>query len=156
MAHAQVVTDGDRNALAGVIDLRRNASDGAPKPAEHLAGEWGHANRGGVGSMPFVGSDPKGADRDHRQAFKAALRASVGGSFTKMKLEIKDLVAGDDKVVARFTNSGVNSDRPATGRYALWEGIGIYRLRDGKIAEANFCEDLYGQLKMLGRNETCS
>ncbi len=87
------------------------------------------------------------------EAFKAALRASVGGSFTGMKLEIKDIVAGGDKVVVRFTNSGMNTGpyrgKPATGRYAVWEGIGIYRLKRGRIAEANFCEDLYGQLQML-------
>ncbi|MFG1466152.1 ester cyclase [Xanthobacter sp. DSM 24535] len=63
-------------------------------------------------------------------------------------------MASGDKVVVRFTNSGVNvgpyMGRPATGKYAIWEGIGIYRLKDGRIAAADFCEDLYGQLKMLG------
>lgn len=86
-------------------------------------------------------------------AFEAALRAAVGGSFTRMHLEIKDVVAAGDKVVVRFTNSGVNSGgyrgQAATGRFALWEGIGIYRLERGRIAEGHFVEDLFGQLAML-------
>jgi|GEM_PF-1863745 len=88
------------------------------------------------------------------EAYRKALESSVGGSFTGMRLEIKDIIASGDKVVVYFTNSGINTgpflDRPATGKYAIWEGIGIYRIVDGKIAEAQFVEDILGQQKMLG------
>lgn len=57
-----------------------------------------------------------------------------------MHLELDDLIAHDDKVVARFTNSGTNTgaflNHPPTGKHAEWLGIGIYTLRDGRITEA--------------------
>lgn len=93
------------------------------------------------------------------EAFQKGLSSDVGVTFSDMKLEIKDMIAAGDKVVAYFTNSGINvgayRGRPATGKYAIWEGMGIYRLADGKIAEATFCEDLYGQLSMLGHMDSC-
>lgn len=88
------------------------------------------------------------------EAYRKALESSVGGSFTGMRLDIKDVIASGDKVVVYFTNSGTNTGpflgRPATGKYAIWEGIGIYRIADGKIAEAQFVEDILGQQQMLG------
>lgn len=87
-------------------------------------------------------------------AYRKALKSSVGSSFTSMHLDIKDVIANGDKVVVRFTNSGDNTGsfmgRPATGKYAIWEGIGIYKVVGGKIAEAWFVEDILGQQQMLG------
>ncbi|WP_168735341.1 ester cyclase [Pseudothauera rhizosphaerae] len=88
------------------------------------------------------------------EAYRKALESSVGGSFSRMHLDIKDVIASGDKVVVHFTNSGINTGpflgRPATGKYAVWEGIGIYRVVNGKIAEAQFVEDILGQQQMLG------
>lgn len=54
----------------------------------------------------------------------------------------------------RFTNSGRHSGPflgvAATGRHATWQGIGIYAVREHKIAEARFAEDLLGLLDQLG------
>jgi predicted ester cyclase len=57
-------------------------------------------------------------------------------------------------VDARFTNSGTNvgpflNHRP-TGKHAEWLGIGIYTLRDGRITEGWFAEDILGMLLQLG------
>jgi predicted ester cyclase len=38
---------------------------------------------------------------------------------------------------------------PATGKHAEWLGIGIYTVRDGRIAEAWFAEDILGMLQQL-------
>lgn len=88
------------------------------------------------------------------EAFRKGLEASVGGGFSGMHLDIKDIVADGDKVVVRFTNSGTNTGPfmgyGATGRHAEWEGIGIYRVVDGKIAEAWFVEDMLGLQRALG------
>ncbi len=93
------------------------------------------------------------------KAFQKGLASDVDVTFRDMKLEIKDIIAAGDKVVVYFTNSGINvgpyRGQPATGKYAIWEGMGIYRLDDGKIVEGTFCEDLYGQLLMLGRAGSC-
>ncbi len=39
---------------------------------------------------------------------------------------------------------------PATGKSATWLGIGIYTIRDGKIAGAWFAEDILAMLFQLG------
>jgi predicted ester cyclase len=53
----------------------------------------------------------------------------------------------------RFTNSGTNVgtflDNPPTGKHAEWLGIGIYTLRDGRITEGWFAEDILGMLIQL-------
>jgi predicted ester cyclase len=38
---------------------------------------------------------------------------------------------------------------PATGKRAEWLGVGIYTVRDGRIAEAWFAEDILGMLLQL-------
>jgi epsilon-lactone hydrolase len=92
--------------------------------------------------------------------YQKALQASVNGSFTNMHLNIKSIVASGDKVVVYFQNSGRNigpfmGNQP-TGKQAAWDGMGIYRLSGGKIAEAWFAEDLlamYQQLDYLKKTE---
>lgn len=87
-------------------------------------------------------------------AYRKMMEASVGGAFTGMRLDIKDVIDSGDKVVVRFTNSGTHTGvfmgYPATRKHVVWEGIGIYRIRDGKIAEAWFSEDLLGMFMNLG------
>jgi steroid delta-isomerase-like uncharacterized protein len=87
-------------------------------------------------------------------AIKAFMAANIGAAFTEMHLEIKQIIADDETVVALFTNSGRNTGRfmgaPATGRFAKWLGTGIYLVRHGKIAEATFVEDILDLLLQLG------
>ena len=89
-----------------------------------------------------------------RDAFKEFTKANAAGAFTGMHLEIHELIAHGDKVVARFTNSGTNTgpflNNPATGKHAEWLGIGIYTVRDGRITEGWFAEDILGVLLQLG------
>ena len=89
-----------------------------------------------------------------RAAYRRMVLAAVGGSFTDMHLDVKDVIADGDKVVVRFTNSGANTGpfmgQPASGKKAVWEGIGIYRIENGQIAEAWFSEDILGMFTQLG------
>ncbi|MGW6929832.1 alpha/beta hydrolase fold domain-containing protein [Lentzea sp. NPDC054927] len=106
---------------------------------------WHHDLRWHAGSA----GDLKGIDD-----YRASLRAAVGGAFTGMHLAVHDTLVDGDTVVLRFTNSGTH-DGPflgveASGRHAAWDGIGIYAVRDGKIAEAWFGEDVLGMLVQLG------
>jgi predicted ester cyclase len=75
-----------------------------------------------------------------------------------MHLEIHELIADGDKVVVRFTNSGTNIgaflNNPPTGRHAEWLSIGIYTLRDGRITEGWFAEDILGILLQLEGSPT--
>jgi predicted ester cyclase len=88
-----------------------------------------------------------------RDAYTAFMRANVTGAFEGMHLTIHDVVAHEDKVVLRFTNSGTNvgsfMGRPPTNRRAEWLGIGIYTLRDGRISEGWFAEDILDMLRQL-------
>ena len=88
-----------------------------------------------------------------REAYTAFMSANVEGAFEGMHVTIYDVIARDDKVVLRFTNSGTNVGpflgRPATNRHAEWLGIGIYTVRDGRITEGWFAEDIAGMLMQL-------
>ncbi|SEK31533.1 alpha/beta hydrolase fold domain-containing protein [Parapedobacter koreensis] len=87
-------------------------------------------------------------------AYKASLKASIGGAFKDMHLEILDIVPNGDKVTLYFTNSGWNvgsfNGIPPTNKFAKWHGMGLYRIAGGKIAEAWFSEDLLGVYEQLG------
>lgn len=67
---------------------------------------------------------------------------------------IEDMVAEDDKVVVRWTNSGTNTGDflgiPATGKSYSIQGIDIYRLDGGKLAEHWDVVDVYGHMVQLG------
>jgi predicted ester cyclase len=91
---------------------------------------------------------------DNRGAFKTFTAANATAAFAGMHLEIHELIAHDDKVIARFTNSGTQVgpflNNPPTGKHAEWLGIGIYTIREGRITEGWFAEDILGMLLQLG------
>ncbi len=88
-----------------------------------------------------------------REAYKEMAQASVGGSFTEMHLDVLDIFSANDKVVVRFTNSGLNTGKfngmGPSGKRAKWNGIGIYRIENGMIAEAWFNEDFLNMYQQL-------
>jgi predicted ester cyclase len=65
-----------------------------------------------------------------------------------------DLIAEGDKVVIRVTARGTHQGElmgiAPTGKRVQVTGIGIYRIADGKIAEAWVNRDLLGLLQQLG------
>ncbi len=89
-----------------------------------------------------------------KDAYLAFAAVNAAGAFKDMHLEVHEIIARDDKVVLRFTNSGTNvgpfMNNPPTGRQAEWLGIGIYTVRDGRITEAWFAEDILGMMLQLG------
>lgn len=95
-------------------------------------------------------------DTKGRTVYKQQLQAAVNGAFENMHLDIIDIVADNDKVVLHFTNSGKNvrefMGHEASGKSAKWQGMGIYRIENGKIAEAWFVEDFAGMYQQLGFN----
>lgn len=86
--------------------------------------------------------------------YKKMLTTSTGKSFSNMLLQVKDIIINDDKVVLYFSNSGLNvgdfMGHKASNKMAIWDGIGIYRIANGKIAEAWFAEDILGMFQQLG------
>ena len=88
------------------------------------------------------------------ETYKHFMAANTAGAFAKMHLSIHEVIATGNKVVIRFTNSGTHIGPffgvPATGKSAAWLGIGIYTIREGKIADAWFAEDILALLLQLG------
>ena len=67
---------------------------------------------------------------------------------------IEDVIAEDDKVVLRWTQTGTHIGpilgMPRTGRSYRTTGIEIWRVENGKLAEHWDVVDIFGQLMQLG------
>ena len=87
------------------------------------------------------------------QGAKAAHRIMLAG-FPDYQTLIDDLIAEDDKVVARMTMVGTHTGSfmgiPATGKHVSFTGISIARLANGKIVEHWGEEDGVSLLQQLG------
>jgi predicted ester cyclase len=76
-------------------------------------------------------------------------------SFPDVDMEIVDLIAEGEKVVGRFhcsaTNLGPWRGNPPTGRrFERVDEVYIFRVRDGRIAEAWGIEDTRSRERQLG------
>jgi predicted ester cyclase len=76
-------------------------------------------------------------------------------AFPDFTMEIVDLIAEDDKVVAHFKCSGTHSGdwlgRPGTGRrFEQVDEIYIFRVRGGKLIAAVGVEDNLARMRQLG------
>ena len=80
--------------------------------------------------------------------------AMLFSAFPNPQFTVEDLIAEADQVVARWTFRGTHrgpfAGIPPTGKQVEMTGITIYRLRDGKIAEARSNIDQLGLLQQLG------
>jgi steroid delta-isomerase-like uncharacterized protein len=67
---------------------------------------------------------------------------------------IEDVVAEEDRVVARTTFTGTHQGEmqgiPATGKKVFMSGITIFRLDNGKITEGWLVNDSLGLMQQLG------
>ena len=67
---------------------------------------------------------------------------------------IEDVIAEEQKVVVRWTNSGRHVGEffgiPPTGKSFQVPGIDIHRVQDGKMAEHWHVVDVFGMLQQLG------
>jgi steroid delta-isomerase-like uncharacterized protein len=100
------------------------------------------------GSDPGAIGDVHGLDR-----FKAAV-GTFFTAFPDLEVTILDTVAADDKVVVRFVERGTHEGTfvgvPATGRPVAFNGIGIYRVAGGKLAEEWFIDDSRAIFEQIG------
>lgn len=75
-------------------------------------------------------------------------------AFPDVHFTLHDLLAEDDKVTARWsykaTNTGAFLGGMATQKQVTDEGINIFRIEDGRIAEMWMSGDSLGLLKQLG------
>jgi len=84
-----------------------------------------------------------------RQVWAVLLRA-----FPDLHVTVEDMIAEDDKVVARNTVTGTHQGEyrgaRATGRRVTYNEIFIARFAGGRIAEIWGVVDVYAQLRQLG------
>ena len=76
------------------------------------------------------------------------------GPFPDFSHQIEDLLADDDKVVARVAYSGTHRrefmGQPATGKQVRFSGINIFWLKGGKVVEQWSQSDQLSMLQQMG------
>jgi steroid delta-isomerase-like uncharacterized protein len=79
-----------------------------------------------------------GFDATSREEYKAWFRF-FQASFSNMAFEVTALVADDEHVAARWVvhadHTGDFAGLPATGQRITFDGVALYRMRDGRISE---------------------
>lgn len=96
------------------------------------------------------GYTPEPLDRDAVRGFYEMIFAALPGS----QISLEDAISEDDKVVARFVQTGRHDGElmgvPATGREVALPGITILRFQDGAVVERWSCADMLGLLVQIG------
>jgi steroid delta-isomerase-like uncharacterized protein len=74
--------------------------------------------------------------------------------LTDADLQIEEEIAEGDKVVIRWSYSGIHQGNiagvPGTGKRIKWTGITIYRIADGKVVEERGEENHLSLLRQIG------
>jgi steroid delta-isomerase-like uncharacterized protein len=80
--------------------------------------------------------------------------ATMMGAFPDVTGEIHDVVVSGDRVTGRWTIAGTHEGDlfgiEPTGESIEVEGIALFRMEDGKIAEKRYRQDDLGMLEQLG------
>jgi predicted ester cyclase len=102
--------------------------------------------------------DPSALDELAQGEFAELVRRWISpfrSSFPDFTMEIVDLVAEDDTVVAHFRCSGTHRGEwlgtaPTGRRFDGVDEIYIFRVRDGKLSSALGVEDNLSRMRQLG------
>jgi predicted ester cyclase len=90
---------------------------------------------------------------DGMRAEAAGLHQLLTGAFPDLRVRIDDLIAEDDKVVARLTFSGTHQgpfrDFAPTGRAVSFGAIRIYQLAGGKVTASWAYQDSLALVQQL-------
>jgi predicted ester cyclase len=83
------------------------------------------------------------------------LVVGMRAAFPDFHVTAEDVLAEEDKVVIRFTDSGTYQgdefgDGATTGKWVTWTGVDIFRIADGKIIEGWGTGDMLGLMRQLG------
>jgi steroid delta-isomerase-like uncharacterized protein len=75
-------------------------------------------------------------------------------AFPDLHMEIEDIIAEGDKVVARFVETGTHKGDfmgvPATGKSVKFGEVGILQIKDGKIVKSWYNLDQFGLMQQIG------
>ena len=117
---------------------------------------WNEKNLGVVDELlseDFVDhSWPPGVDSS-REGLKQLMNTFTG-AFPDLHVQIDDLIAEGDKVVALVTTSGTHQGDlmgiAATGKHMSFAEVHIIRIANGKAVEHWGVEDMLGMMQQLG------
>lgn len=88
---------------------------------------------------------------------KAAVGARMFAAFPDLQTTVHDLIAEGDRVTARWTDTGTHRADffgiSPTETSVEYQGLSIYRVEGGKIAEGWVQWDVVGLLQQLGQLE---
>jgi steroid delta-isomerase-like uncharacterized protein len=123
--------------------------------ARFYADFWNAGDVGAIDALiadDFVDHQPVAGMPTGKAGFAELIRLWHTG-FPDMTETVEDLIAEDDKVVGRFTFRGTHTGEflghAPTGRKVSMTGIDIVRVRDGRIAEFWYAEQLHDLLGQL-------
>lgn len=98
---------------------------------------------------------PAGEEYEGLAAFKQWIE-EVRAGFPDFDVGVEDVIAGDDRIVARWVASGTHEGElpelglDPTGESATWEGVTIYELDGEMVTEAWWYYDMMTILTQLG------
>lgn len=101
-------------------------------------------------SLAFCGS--LGISVQGREGFKQYMR-TVRAAFPDFHNDIEELIAEDERVVARLTYTGTHHCElfgvAPTGRRVSYAGVALFRIVENRIAEGWVLGDVHGLLRQL-------
>lgn len=102
---------------------------------------------------------PCGTNPASRAEYRAFFE-NLDELWADMVFELHALVANEHHVAARFTVIGTHASDamgiPATGRRVTFDGMALYRMKDGRIAETWLHPDNAAILEQLGAFEAAA
>jgi steroid delta-isomerase-like uncharacterized protein len=105
-------------------------------------------------SPDFASYFPANSQPMGREEMKGFIKA-IHSAFPDMLHQIDELIAADDRIIARYTargtHQGVYRGIPATGSPVVISLISIFRIQDGQIVEEYAEADLGGLMHRLGK-----
>ena len=126
--------------------------DDNKRTVESLFETFNHGDLAPVDQL--VGPGYVGAQGDRGpDGFKAVV-SGLRSAFPDIHYTLDDVLAEGDRVAVRWhwtgTHKGAFRAFPATGKAVLNTGVGIFRLKDGKIVAATLETDRLGFLEQIG------
>ncbi len=104
-------------------------------------------------SPDYVNHDPLPGMAGDREGFKRGL-TMLFGAFPDLRVADEDLIAEGDRVVSRGTFRGTHLGPFAgiapTGKPVVFQGIGIFRIVDGKVTDRWARLDTFSLMQQLG------
>ena len=79
----------------------------------------------------------------------------IATAFPDIRVEIEEMVAGDETVAVRLRVSGTHKEVllgkiPPSGKHAVWSGMDFLKFSKGKIVERWSVRDLLGLMRQIG------